>query len=296
MFLRRRIRASRHHRVRTTGVALDSCTLRGSSRRNGVRALAAQSHSMRRRAARLTRWSPSATRAPLPEPPMQTRRARPEQLWAPLRRRPSTLDGRRSSQSLVSCLSCIAGADAGHIGTDEHCPARWAPRARIEWFSAVPRRCSSGAKAMASDRSSGGRAASERADSVRPAPDTSRAPCSRRQPRAPWAPHSSPRVRSTCSLGCAADPRWVCILECTAPPVRGWVPASLPGVENSFEPRALLAPRGCDHPHAPPRAHHSRAPRAAAHACPRSVRATTSAPEATCGVHARGCERERRIW
>ena len=132
---------------------------------------------------------------------MQTRRARPEQLWAPLRRRPSTLDGRRSSQSLVSCLSCIAGADAGHIGTDEHCPARWAPRARIEWFSAVPRRCSSGAKAMASDRSSGGRAASERADSVRPAPDTSRAPCSRRQPRAPWAPHSSPRVRSTCSLG-----------------------------------------------------------------------------------------------
>jgi len=32
---------------------------------------------------------------------MQTRRARPEQLWAPLRRRPSTLDGRRSSQSLV---------------------------------------------------------------------------------------------------------------------------------------------------------------------------------------------------
>ena len=97
-------------------------------------------------------------------------------------------------------------------------------------------------------------------------------------------------------LGCAADPRWVCILECAAPPVRGWVPASLPGVESSFEPRALLAPRGCDHPHAPPRAHHSRAPRAAAHACPRSVRATTSAPEATCGVHARGCERERRIW
>eukprot|EP00966_Prymnesium_polylepis_P231772 5361991-Prymnesium_polylepis.1 len=41
-------------------------------------------NSMRRRAARLTRWSPSATRAPLPELPMQTRRARPEQLWAPL--------------------------------------------------------------------------------------------------------------------------------------------------------------------------------------------------------------------
>ena len=35
-------------------------------------------------------------------------------------------------------------------------------------------------------------------------------------------------------LGCAADPRWVCILECAAPPVRGWVPASLTGVESSF--------------------------------------------------------------